>query len=210
MSFFAHRRRPHDDDEDESFDSLNDFTEPRGRYLGGVVPVELLAARSESAAVGIRGLVAYPHGFEFTVVAWVRSPKRPRRGRRFRPSILMSPMDFEDDEMPDEFLRFGLEFPDGASVTNLDDPNWMMSSDATEPTHGMESHTGGGSDDHYKQEWWAWPLPTEGTLTFVCEWPAHGIAETRVEVSASLIIAAASRAIPVWSDRASGSTYGGQ
>jgi hypothetical protein len=87
--------------------------------------------------------------------------------------------------LPDEFFRFGIEFPDGARVSNLDRAPWELSPDATEPQHGMSSSSGGGSDSEYSQEWWAWPVPDAGVIAFVCEWPAYGISETRGEVDAT-------------------------
>ena len=45
--------------------------------------------------------------------------------------------------------------------------------------------------------YWVWPLPPSGPVTFVCEWPAYDIAETRVTVEAALIIEAAERAVPL-------------
>jgi hypothetical protein len=205
VSFFANRWPEPDPEDDDDFDDDFDF-EPQARYLGGVVPLELLIARSDAAAFGVRNLVAYPDGFELTLSAWVRKPARGRRGR-FHQSIILNPMDHDGDDLPPELLRFGIEFPDGASVTNLDEPSWSLSPDATEPAHGLESHSGGGSDDHYEQQWWAWPLPTAGTLAFVGEWPAYDIAETRVEIDAALIIDAAARAMPVWPDLAGSTTH---
>src|SRR5207249_4346339 len=78
-----------------------------------------------------------------------------------------------EEGLPDDFLRFGIEFPDGARVTNIGGPSLGMSPDATEPLHGLESHSGGGSDVRYEQEFSAWPIPDEGALAFVCEWPAY-------------------------------------
>jgi hypothetical protein len=184
------------------------FDEPQSVFLGGVVPLELLIARSATAAVAVRSIVAYPDGFEFVLSAWMRRPVRQRRrGRMYRP-LLIDPMDLDGDgEIPDEFLRFGFEFPDGARVTNVDAGPWEMSPDATEPMHGMESHSGGGSDSHYEQTFWAWPIPSLGKLTIVCEWPAHNIVETRVEVESSLIGDAAARAVPVWPDMTDRATH---
>jgi hypothetical protein len=39
-------------------------------------------------------------------------------------------------------------------------------------------------------------------LTFVCEWPALGIAETRVDLDAGLLHAAAARAVRLWPEDA--------
>jgi hypothetical protein len=48
--------------------------------------------------------------------------------------------------------------------------------------------------------YWVWPLPPPGPVTFVCEWPAHGIGESRADVDARLIREAAVRAVPLWPD----------
>ena len=41
-----------------------------------------------------------------------------------------------------------------------------------------------------------WPLA--GPLEFVCEWPTFGIAETRADIDAQLILDAAQRSIRLW------------
>jgi hypothetical protein len=68
----------------------------------------------------------------------------------------------------------------------------------------MESRSGSGSDKRYEQTWWAWPVPDEddGVLSFVCEWPAYDISETRYEIDAAEIRRAAERARPLWPDLA--------
>jgi hypothetical protein len=48
--------------------------------------------------------------------------------------------------------------------------------------------------------YWVWPLPPPGPVEFVCEWPLHGIAESRGALDAQLIVDAAARAIPLWPD----------
>jgi hypothetical protein len=45
-----------------------------------------------------------------------------------------------------------------------------------------------------------WPLPPAGPLAFVCEWPGRGIAESRMEPDARLILEAAGRAVTLWPD----------
>jgi hypothetical protein len=48
---------------------------------------------------------------------------------------------------------------------------------------------------------WVYGLPPPGPLAFVVEWPARGIAETRAEIDAGLVLEAASRAVPAWPTR---------
>jgi hypothetical protein len=45
-----------------------------------------------------------------------------------------------------------------------------------------------------------WPLPPPGPLAFVCEWPAAGIAVTRSEIDAQLVLDAADRAQLIFPD----------
>lgn len=194
MPFFEPPDPPEEDDEvDEEWD------EPTVLHLGGVVPIEAVLARSEFAAVVVRNVVAYPEGFELHVASMIRSwPDEFKSRRRHR--MFSHPHDiYDDEELRPTFLRFGIEFPGGARVTNLE-PGWAMSPDATEPQHGLESRSGGGGDTRYEQEYWAWPIPDPGTIAFVCEWPAFAIAETRLELDADIIRAAADRAKPVWPD----------
>ena len=42
------------------------------------------------------------------------------------------------------------------------------------------------------------PLPPSGPLTFVCEWPAHGITESRASIEGDLIRVAAAEAVQLW------------
>lgn len=184
------------DDEDDDFEGLRPAT-----WIPGVVPAELLVARSEQAAVVVSRPSAYPEGFELTVKSYVR--RSTGRGRRRH---LHHPMMWHDagergGAVPDEVLRFGVARPDGGRATSLDDwcRHWP---DATEPAHRLESQSGGGSDREYSQEYWAWPLPGTGPLQFVTEWPAFGIDETTVWIDGSLLADAATRARPVWSEDA--------
>jgi hypothetical protein len=45
-----------------------------------------------------------------------------------------------------------------------------------------------------------WPLPPEGLLRFVVEWPVYDIAESSVEIDSSSIRDASERAVSVWDD----------
>jgi hypothetical protein len=44
---------------------------------------------------------------------------------------------------------------------------------------------GGGGDGRWQQNNWVWPPPPEGPLAFICEWPALGIALSRVQIEAA-------------------------
>ncbi len=201
MGFFdLPEREPDDDELDEEDD--DDFGGLRpAAWVPGVVPVELVVARSEQAAVVVERIAAYPDGFELTVHSYLHhSVTRRRRARTHHP-LMWHDMGEPGEPIPDELLRFGLAWPDGGRATNLDD--WGRSwPDATEPAHGLESQSGGGSDHEYSQEYWAWPLPGAGPLMFVVEWPAFEIGETTATIDGDQLLDAATRSRPVWAEDA--------
>lgn len=183
------------DDEDDDFEGLRP-----GAWIPGVVPAELVVARSAQAAVVVSRLSAFPDGFAVTVNSYVhRSVKRTRRAH-LHPMMWHGMID-PGEPIPDELLRFGVAWPDGGRATNLDGwgHDWP---DATEPAHGLDSRSGGGSDLEYAQEYWAWPLPGPGELRFVVEWPAFGIPETTASIGGELLVEAGARARPVWPEDA--------
>ncbi|MFL6222641.1 MAG: hypothetical protein ACJ75K_07385, partial [Actinomycetes bacterium] len=64
----------------------------------------------------------------------------------------------------------------------------------------LNQHGGGGGGLAWDMEHWVWPLPPPGPFTFVCEWPARGIAESGAEIDAGSILEAAGRAVTLWPD----------
>jgi hypothetical protein len=201
MGFFDLPAGNHDDEED--LDQTDD--DLPGRWMGGVVPLEAIIARSEIGAIAVCRVLGFPDGFELEVVAWLRKPPRPRRGHPFSQALMLDlrgPFAGPDDDgrLPDELVRFGVLFPDGVKVTNLDD--WPLSPGATAPVHGMDSAGSTGSDTQAQQTFWVWPVPDHGDVVLVCEWPAAGIAETRLVLDGDHLRAAAARAEPVWPDEA--------
>src|SRR6476661_10561457 len=70
-----------------------------GAHAGG----DLILARTPDAAVALSTVVAYPNGFEFSIVAVVREGQdRP-----------MWAGHFDEYAVPDTFLRLGVRYADG-------------------------------------------------------------------------------------------------
>jgi hypothetical protein len=163
--------------------------------LAGVVDRELLLAHTEDTAVAVIGLLAYPNGFQFTVAAVLREEDRRQR--------FIDPMGHHLEWQPDEgppatFLRVGVRFADGTTVTNLG-RRWPPFPHDDEPDGPLLIQQGGGGGGRrYDQEYWVWPLPPPGPLTFVCAWPAREVPESRAELDAGLVLAAARRAVRLW------------
>lgn len=180
--------------------------------LPGVVPLELVLAQNDKAAVGVSRLAAYPTGFEFDLITMVapgqdeldldpmmfrrhRFARHRRAGRRGA-----------QGEIPAELLRIGVQFSDGSKPTNTGGHGYDQ-----DPPSGpvLHEHGGGGGGGNWRQTYWVWPLPPPGPLSFVCEWPVAGMALTRAGIDAQTIIDAAGRARVLFPDqRASGSSGG--
>lgn len=101
-------------------------------------------------------------------------------------------------ELRQRMLRFGVRFSDGAKVTNVPGsgrgrgPLFDREEPPGEPV--MQQRGGGGGGGEWRQDFYVWPLPPAGPLTFACEWPAPGIAFSSIEVDARILIDAAARA----------------
>ena len=92
---------------------------PHG-MLPGVVPLELVLARSEVAAVYVSRLSAYPTGVEFDLVT-IAAPGEDDEAfdpMLFGPHRHHMRRHAAGPEIPDEMLRFGVEFADGRRATN--------------------------------------------------------------------------------------------
>jgi hypothetical protein len=175
------------------------FGAPRG-VLPGVIPLELVLARSEKAAVCITRLAAYPTGFEFDVLALAA----PGHAELDLDPMLFGPYHHRarrpGGELPPELLRVGVRFADGTKATNTGGVGYDQ-----DPPPGpvMFSGGGGGGGGQWRQTEWVWPLPPSGPLTFVCEWPAAQIPLTRTDLDAQAVLDAAARAEIIFPEAAS-------
>jgi hypothetical protein len=157
---------------------------PPGNVLGAAVPLDVLLVRTDHAAVVLGNVVAYPEGFAFVVRAHLRKPIR-------------SPLDHRLNDA----LLFGVEFADGRRA-GTDRLPFGASEPLAPPV--LVPGGGGGGASAWHWDFWLWGLPAPGTLAFVCAWPPQAVPETRVEVDAAPILAAATRAQELWPDAGPG------
>lgn len=162
--------------------------------IPGVLPDVLMLAHTDDAAIAVTVLRAYPTGLAFTLSAVLR--RRDRRHRMLGQGMI-DPARLADEPLPDEFLRVGLQFSDGSVVTNLD-PHPDPGPEPTGPI--LVTRGGGGGGRRYNLRLWLWPLPPAGPMTFVCQWPACGIPESRAQIDSQPIFDAAARAVHLWPD----------
>lgn len=157
------------------------------------VPTTFVVARTDDLAIGIHSICAYPAGFEFTVSTLslverghlhaTGSLEHMVRGGQLR-------------ELPGEFMRLGIVFSDGRNATNLGSSGPPSTAGSSDPM--LQAGGGGGGRRRQDYAYYVWPLPPEGPLRFVCEWPAYGIPESSVSVEAGPILEAAHQAIALW------------
>lgn len=102
--------------------------------------------------------------------------------------------------LPDEFLRLGVAYDDGRSVTNLPwDDEDEQDDDAPEDERSLAWRMAGGSGTPTvaTASVLIVPGPDRGPVTLVCEWPSMGVGESRATVPEDVIDRARLLAITV-------------
>lgn len=169
--------------------------------IPGSVPGELLLIRTERVAVAIGSIRAYPNGFEFTALVRMRgeaeygsgwSDPFDRMGRRGNTS--------------GDVLQLGLLYADGRRAAS---GGGHFGSDKGERVVLLPGGSGG-TPQRLDSNFWVYPLPPDGPVTFVASWPEHGVAETRAELDGAAIRAAVARAVILWPEEPLMSPPGGR
>jgi hypothetical protein len=199
MSFFDDADVPPPPPEEDEYVPPEWFGPPHD-WVGGVIPVERVVGHSEKAAIYLAAMVAYPTGVSMTIEATTRQPVD------LTAFDIVSRRGGADAEQ----LRLGIAFSDGRKATRLGGRPGrgaryasIAAADAPpDPERDLLMMGGGGGAGgrHSHQDYWIWPLPPGGPVTFVCEWPALEIAESAIEIDGLLIREAAKRARSVWDD----------
>jgi hypothetical protein len=183
-------------DEPDADESQPEWFGPPSDVLPGVVPVELVLGRSETAVVMLTGMRAFPRGLGMTLGVRTRVLSR---GFQLHEEVFDGPHRHDRDESwRRDRLRWGFEFADGRRATNVDAWPDFEGADTPPGRPVLTGGGGGGGDRSVDRDYWLWPLPPGGTLTIVCEWRQLGIETTTTVVDADQIVAAAARAQTVW------------
>jgi hypothetical protein len=103
-------------------------------------------------------------------------------------------------ELPPEILRFGVQFSDGRKATTvggaLPGAGGYDEEEPSSPVLTQGGGRGGGGD--YESEFWLWPVPPPGPVTFAVEWPAREIELSKQQVDASAFIEASELSEALW------------
>lgn len=208
MSFFD--APPPPEPEPQPF-SQPSWLGPPQNMLGAPVPLRLLLARTERAVAALTGCDAYPNGVAFDFALRLRPDSLTIAERRalMHGGLFHRVGPVEGDELPPELFRFGVLFADGRKATSVNDRRAFMGQDEPDGPFLMP-RGGGGGELSWNMDFWLWPLPPAGPLTFVVEWPALGIAETRVESDATAIVEAAATTETLWPEGGGPAAAGGR
>lgn len=154
---------------------------------GAPVPLSAVLGKSDRAAVLLTDVVAYPAGMIINMIATSRLDPSPFSPGGMRPAGRRGPM---------HGVRLGILFSDGSKVANtsfLHHPG---------PPEGriLRPQGGSGGGRGFRWTFWSEPLPSPGSMRFVCDWIEAGIAETSAELDAGPVLEAAAKATPIWPD----------
>jgi hypothetical protein len=158
---------------------------PPDNWMGINLPIDVILARSERAALVVGALTAYPAGFAFDVLATAPD------------NIDVEEVGFMHFGRPRStdlaaMLRIRLRFADGTTVEE-DDLRARLPND--QPTTPVLRRSSGGGGSSFRLNLWAWPLPPPGPMSLVCEWPGRGSEHI---LDGSAIREAADRCVEVW------------
>jgi hypothetical protein len=183
---------------------------PPADEMGGVVVSGLVPARTPNIAITLPTIQAFETGCLMNV------------------DIVMRPHTLSADDfqalqlsvyphmvaragagrLPDNLLRFGVRFADGAKATTVgqrfdraripQDPppgpqlSWLFG--------GMSMRSGDEDMSASTMGLWLWPLPPRETFELGVEWPAGGIELSIVDLDGEAIRSAAQQSVPYWPD----------
>jgi hypothetical protein len=193
MGFFpTEPPEPQADDPDEDWLAYARF---EGHTVPGAVPEPVVVASTALVTV-IATLTVSDRalGITWHTIARRIPPAAARDQLTLRDAARRGPL-------PDEFLRLGVEFDDGRSVTNLpwedeDAEPGDVDQDGVPPL-AWRMRGGSGTPTVTTTSVLIVPGPTAGPVSLICEWPAMKVRESRATVPADVLDRARLLAISV-------------
>lgn len=176
---------------------------PPDNVLPASFPLDLVLTRSDDLVLAVHSGRAYERGFEFTLAIHTRN----QHDRHTDP--MMGWHGARETGMDDHVLRFGIGFADGRKATVFDQHRWWGDPENPQaPDIVLSQRGGGGGGKSWDFRFWAWPLPPDGALSFVAEWPSERVELVRAEIDSAIVRDAAARAVTLWPDPSPGTISG--
>jgi hypothetical protein len=160
---------------------------PEQYYLPAVLPWTRELARGENAVITLRGVLVWPDSCTLELVSFLR---RFSWGSVAGTRVAMVPQTF----------RFGVLFADGRRATHSGWRHQPLVPGRVGDGPVLQQRGGSGGQFHQQVGLQLWPLPPDGPLTLVVDWPEQGIAETRTELDGTELRAKAADAMEIWHD----------
>jgi hypothetical protein len=112
------------------------------------------------------------------------------------------------DRLPDNLLRFGVRFADGAKATTVGqrfDLTHLPHDPPSAPRlslllGGVSMRSGDDDASVITMGLWLWPSPPRETFELGVEWPAGGIELSIIVLDGAAIVSAAEQSVPYWPD----------
>jgi hypothetical protein len=171
---------------------------PPEEELGVATTLNAVVGRSEQAAVALTQATSFSNGLRLSFLAQARDLDQ-RTGRTLFHE--QHPFGAGEEDLPDGFLRLGVELPGGSKASNIGGRPPFGEDDPEGPVF---IHRGGGGGSGRRDrvtmnhDYWVWPLPRPGTIRVSCEWPLVGISLSTVEIDGAVLVEAATRGLPLW------------
>lgn len=201
MNFFP--LDPEMPEPDESEQERQHSWQAADNELPVLLPVSETLAATEHLALGLFGVAVYSDGVEFRLEGRLRRQGIPVRDWNDLCADFVGHSPLGGPPHPAGRLRYGLVLGDGEKVLAEGFPFFGTagSSDETGEHTLSRNSTGasGGSRNYASSDrLWLYPLPPEGPIEFVMQWPALGVDERRVVLDGSAMRALASRVQRFW------------
>lgn len=168
-----------------------------------LLPISETLAANDHLALGLFGVAVYSDGVEFRLEGRLRRNEIPAQEWNELVTDFVGHGSMGAPTNPAGRLRFGLVLGDGEKVLAEGFPFFG----GDDPASAPEGHTltrnnsgaGGGSHGYSSSDrLWLYPLPPEGPIEFVLQWPALGVEERRVVLDGSAMRALAARVERFW------------
>lgn len=201
MSFFP--PDPEIPEPEESTPTRQPWWQAPEDELPVLLPVSETLAVNEHLALGLFGIAVYSDGVEFHLEGRLRRNGMPAREWNELCADFVGHSPVGGPTHLAGRLRYGLVLGDGEKVLAEGFPFFMGDDPSAEPdAHTLSRNNGGagGGDRNYssRDNLWLWPLPPEGPIEFVLQWPALGVEERRIVLDGSAMRDLAARVQRFW------------